>query len=162
VFAIQAHLDYTGWASLRLLEAAAKLTREELTRDFGTADRSVLGTLVHVFASDRVWLGRIEGNLPARFLDPEKDLHMEVLQRDWPPLWDRWKSLGARSEEAMSKRIAYHDLKGNPHQTPLWQILLHVVNHATHHRGQVSGFMRAMGKAPPPLDLIYYYRELGS
>jgi len=45
-------------------------------------------------------------------------------------------------------------------RTPLWQILLHVVNHATHHRGQVSGFLRAMGHTPPPLDLIAFYRTL--
>jgi uncharacterized damage-inducible protein DinB len=34
------------------------------------------------------------------------------------------------------------------------------VNHGTHHRGQVAGFLRAMGKAPPPLDLMAFYREL--
>jgi uncharacterized damage-inducible protein DinB len=34
-----------------------------------------------------------------------------------------------------------------------------VVNHGTHHRGQVSGFLRVMGHTPPPLDLVFYYRE---
>jgi uncharacterized damage-inducible protein DinB len=43
----------------------------------------------------------------------------------------------------------------------LWKIVLHVVNHGTHHRGQASGFLRAMGHVPPPLDLIAYYRTLG-
>jgi uncharacterized damage-inducible protein DinB len=36
-----------------------------------------------------------------------------------------------------------------------------VVNHGTHHRGQVSGFLRSMGHTPPALDLIAYYRQLG-
>ena len=40
---------------------------------------------------------------------------------------------------------------------PAWQIVMHVVNHGTHHRGAVSGFLRAMGKTPPKLDLIAYY-----
>jgi uncharacterized damage-inducible protein DinB len=40
----------------------------------------------------------------------------------------------------------------------LW--LKRVVNHGTHHRGMVSGFLRAMGHTPPPLDLIAYYRAL--
>ena len=40
-----------------------------------------------------------------------------------------------------------------------WQIVTHVVNHGTHHRGQVSGFLRTMGHTPPPLDLSFYYRE---
>jgi uncharacterized damage-inducible protein DinB len=37
---------------------------------------------------------------------------------------------------------------------------LHLVNHGTHHRGQISGFLRAMDHTPPPLDLIAYYRSL--
>ena len=54
---------------------------------------------------------------------------------------------------------SYKDLKGNPYTTPYWQIILHVVNHGTHHCGQVSGFQRSLGHAPPPLDLMAYYRE---
>jgi uncharacterized damage-inducible protein DinB len=54
---------------------------------------------------------------------------------------------------------SYHDSRGNPWTTPRWKIVLHVVNHGTHHRGQVSGFLRTMGHKPPQLDLIAYYRE---
>ena len=158
--ALQTHLDYTAWASDRIVRAASLLTPEELTRDFHTADRNVLGTLVHVYAADRVWLGLLEGNPPARFIDPEKDMHLAVLQNDWPELYQRWKKWASGlTEDSLRSNFSYKDLKGNPHQTPLWQITLHVVNHGTHHRGQVSGFLRAMGHTPPPLDLIAYYRE---
>jgi uncharacterized damage-inducible protein DinB len=161
MIAVHSHLDYSAWASRRLVEAASRLKPDELTRDFGTADKSVLGTLVHAFAADRIWLARIQGAFPARFIDVEKDMHLAVLQNDWPALHQRWKEWAAELDEArLMDRVAYKDLKGNPYQTPLWQILLHVVNHATHHRGQVSGFLRAMGNTPPPLDLIFYYREL--
>jgi len=154
------HLNYTAWASHRLVGAAEKLSPEELMRDFGTADRNVLGTLVHVYAADRVWLGRIEGNPPARFIVPEQDMHLEVLRRDWPVLLERWKQwAGGLCEDSIHKEVPYRDTKGNPYVTPLWHIVLHVVNHGTHHRGQVSGFLRAMGHVPLPLDLIAYYRE---
>jgi uncharacterized damage-inducible protein DinB len=156
---LRTHLDYSTWASRRLVDAASVLQPEELTRDFGTADHSVLGTLVHVYAADRVWLGRIRGNPPARFLDPDKDMRMEVLRDDWPPLLEEWRSWAADlTDESVGKRVQYKDLKGNPYETPLWQIVLHVVNHGTHHRGQVSGFLRTMGHTPPPLDLMAYYR----
>ena len=155
------HLNYTAWASRRLVDAAEKLSPEELMRDFGTADRNVLGTLVHVYAADRVWLGRIEGNPPARFMVPEQDMHLEVLRRDWPVLLERWKQWAAGlSEEFIHGEVSYKDTKGNSYVTPLWQTVLHVVNHGTHHRGQASGFLRAMGHTPPPLDLIAYYREM--
>src|SRR3954463_15158224 len=155
----RAHLRYTDWASGRLVEAAGLLTPEELLRDFGSADRSVLGTLVHLFASNRVWLGRITGNVPQRFLDPEKDMHLHVLQNDWPKLRETWQTWASGlSEDALNNLISYKNLKGNPYQTPVWQIILHVVNHDTHHRGQVSGFLRALGYTPPVTDLIAYYR----
>lgn len=156
---LETHLDYTAWASARLVNAARELSPEELTRDFHTADHSVLGTLAHVFAADRVWLGRIQGNPPARFLDPEKDLRMETLENEWPALHGRWKEfIGKQTDESILGKISYKDLKGNPYETPLWQIVLQVVNHGSHHRGQVSGFLRSMGHTPPPVDLIAYYR----
>ena len=63
------------------------------------------------------------------------------------------------TDEDVLRDVSYRDLKGNPWSTPLWQIVFHVVNHGTHHRGQAAGFLRSMGHVPPPLDLIAYYRE---
>jgi uncharacterized damage-inducible protein DinB len=152
--------DYGFSASSRLVAAASTLSPQELMRDFGTADHSVLGTLVHVYAGDRIWLGRIEGNPPARFIVPEQDMHLAVLQNDGPALLGRWKQWSAAlTEDSIHKEIPYKDTKGNAYVTPAWQIVLHVVNHGTHHRGQVSGFLRAMGHIPPPLDLRVYYQE---
>lgn len=157
---LQLQLDYSAWASQRLLDAAAKLSPEELTRDFKTADKTVLDTLVHIYAADRVWLSRVLGQPRAAFVDPE-DRDLTLLQTEWPALHRRWKRwLGDRSDEDVTRPIPYLDLKGRPYSQPAWKILLHVVNHGTHHRGQVSGFLRAMGHAPAPLDLMHYYLTL--
>ena len=162
--ALRTHIDYNAWATRRLMDAVGELSREELGRDFGTADRSVLDTLVHVYAADRLWLGRIQG-LPnpgfARFIT-FVDRTLAVLQNDWPALLERWKQWGAGlAEEKALEPLTYSDLKGGGRREALWQIVFHVVNHGTHHRGQVSGFLRTMGRVPPGLDLIVYYRELG-
>ena len=158
--ALQLHLDYSGWASARLLEAAARLTPAERNRDFGTADRSVLGTLVHIFGADRAWMARVRGQALVRYLAPE-DYEFERLQSAWPALQRDWRDWAAGLEEASVHECrTYQDLKGNTWTTPLWQIVLHVVNHGTHHRGQAAGFLRSMGHAPPALDLIAYYRSL--
>jgi uncharacterized damage-inducible protein DinB len=158
---VRTHIDYTGWASARLVEVAGQLTPEELTRDFGTADKTVLGTLVHSFAADRVWMVRVAGDPPAKFIDVEKDMHLFVLQNDWPLLIQKWQAWASSlTPDAVMANVAWKDLKGNSFEMPTWQIVLHLVNHGTHHRGQVSGFLRAMGKVPPSLDLARYYREL--
>lgn len=151
------HFAYSGWASQRLVEAAAKLTEEELTRDHKSADKSVLGTLVHIFAADRVWYARVTGAAITKFID-EADYRMAVLETDWPVLHQQWLAYLATAD--LGVVIAYKDMKGNSHESPLWQILLHVVNHGTHHRGMVTAMLRAMGHTPPPLDEIAYFRQL--
>jgi len=108
------HLNYTAWASSKLVDAASALTPEELMRDFATADHNVLGTLVHVYAADRIWLGRIKGNPPARFLVPEQDMHLAALRSDWPPLLERWKQWAALlTEESIHRDISYKSTKGD-------------------------------------------------
>ena len=155
---LRTHIDYSAWASARMVEAAAKLPEAELRRDFATADKSVLGTLVHVFGADRVWLARVQGRQQGPFLS-DADYSMDVLRTDWPRIYAGWKEFAAPLTDGdVTQLRAYTDLKGNPWQTPLWQIVLHVVNHGTHHRGQAAGFLRSLGHAPPPLDLIAYYR----
>jgi uncharacterized damage-inducible protein DinB len=158
---LKLHIDYTVWASQRILDAAAALSPDELTRDFGTGDKSVLGTLLHIYGGDIVWIERMYGtSLTARPYDENATL--ATLQAEWPRTWDRWKKYvdGLTIEEADAD-VAYFSFKGDHFKTPAWQIILHVVNHGTHHRGQVAGFIRSLGKTPPVLDLSYYYRQLG-
>jgi len=152
------HLDYTAWASARILEAASKLSPEELDHDFKTSDKSVIGTLVHTYAADRIWLHRVQGTVPVAFLDPAVDCRIDTLQVEWPALLTRWTQFAQNHEPEESFR--YRDMKGNPYETPLWQIVLHLVNHGTHHRGQAAGMIRTLGHTPPQLDLIVYYRSL--
>ena len=157
--ALRDHLAYTVWASNRLLAEAATLSPEELTRDFKTSDRSVIGTLAHIFAADRVWIGRIRQSPPAVFItDSDRDLF--ALQEQWPGIHAAWLQWATElTNDSACSNFTYKDLKGNSWTHPVWQVVLHVVNHGTHHRGQVSGFLRALGHTPPPLDLVAYYRS---
>lgn len=157
---LRSHIGYSAWASAQLLEAASALTTEELTRDFGTADKTVLGTLVHIFGADRIWLARLKGEPADRYLTAA-DYQLSVLQNDWPALHSRWKEwAGALTSEAAQSELSYSDMRGNPWHQPVGHLVLHVVNHATHHRGQVSGFLRAMGHTPPKIDLVFYYLKV--
>jgi uncharacterized damage-inducible protein DinB len=158
VDALKDLLAYSAWASRRLVDAAAQLPPEQLTRDLGTADKSVLGTLVHTFAADRIWFSRVEGKVPEKFISDE-DYHLSVLQNDWPQLHDKWRHWAAGlSDEAAATDLFYRDIRGNQWNQPIWQVVMHVVNHGTHHRGQAAGFLRSMGVAPPALDMTVFYR----
>ncbi|HYK18497.1 MAG TPA: DinB family protein [Bryobacteraceae bacterium] len=155
---LRGHLEYTAWASGMLLDAARALSPEELNRDFGVADKSVLGTLVHIFAGDRIWLERMHGIKREALVDPS-DHDFAKLQQAWPTVQQGWKdwAAGLTDTRAVEEVEFYRSATGGMFRMPAWQIVMHVVNHGTHHRGAVSGFLRAMGKTPPKLDLIAYY-----
>jgi uncharacterized damage-inducible protein DinB len=155
---LREHVNYSAWASQRLVHAASELSEAELLRDFQTSDRNVLGTLVHTFAADRLWLARLQKS-PRPQYSSEADYQLSVLQNEWPAVyreWDDW--LKDSSEDKVRADLTYQDMRGNVWTQPIWQLVLHVVNHATHHRGQASGFLRAMGRVPPVLDLVAFYR----
>ena len=150
---IRLHVFYSGWASRKLLDAALALSEEEQRRDFGVSHNSLMGTLEHIFFADRIWFSRV--------VDPRVLKSDEPFAAQWPRIQKRWEDWAtALTHQEILRTVDYTDLKGNEHRSPVWQIALHVVNHATLHRGQAMSLLRQLGVAPPPTDLIFYYREI--
>ena len=155
---LRQHLQYSGWASKRLLDAAAALDPEPLSRELGVSHHSVLDTLSHIYLADRIWYTRVvEPDLPVR-ADP---VPLQTLRSDWPAIQQRWETwANSLTDSDLARVVSYRTFKGDPLETPVWQIVLHVVNHATLHRGQVMAMLRQLGVPPPPTDLIFFYRTL--
>jgi uncharacterized damage-inducible protein DinB len=152
---IRLHISYSGWASRKLLEATLALPEEQQSREFGVSHKTLMGTLEHTYLGDRIWFSRIADPRVLQIEDP--------LPVAWPKVQKRWEDWAAAiSHQDIVKNIEYKDLKGDSHRTPVWQIVLHVVNHATLHRGQAMSLLRQLGVSAPPTDLIYYYRENAS
>src|SRR3984957_4424724 len=123
VDSLRLQLDYSAWASQRLMDVAAKLTEEELTRDFKTADKTVPDTLVHIYAADRIWLSRVLAEPRATFIDPE-DRDLTLLQTEWPALHQRWKLwLRDFNDDHVLRVIEFKNTKGHAYAMPVWQIL---------------------------------------
>jgi uncharacterized damage-inducible protein DinB len=157
---IRLHIFYSGWASRKLLDAALALSEEERRREFEVSHKSLQGTLEHIFFADRIWFSRAVDPRVVRggFGDFSPG---ETLETEWPQIQKRWEEWAAAlTHQDIIRSIDYKDLKGNAYRTPAWQIVLHLVNHATLHRGQAMSLLRQLGVAPPPTDLIFYYREI--
>lgn len=58
----------------------------------------------------------------------------------------------------LAKKIEYKTSKGQPFQNTVREVLFQVVNHTTHHRGQIVSDLRQQGIAPPVTDYIFYKR----
>jgi uncharacterized damage-inducible protein DinB len=154
------HLQYSGWASRKLLDAARYLNPEDLTRSAGVSHGSILGTLSHIHYADRIWYARIVD--PQEPLIPESDLPM--LEREWPAIQTKWEAwAGALQDADLARVVAYKSLDGkHSFESVTAEVVMHLVNHATLHRGQAVGMIRQLGIAPPGTDLMLYYRQLAA
>jgi uncharacterized damage-inducible protein DinB len=149
------HLRYSTWASQRLLDAAKKLNPDDLTGNVGVSHKSILGTLSHLHFVDRIWYTRVvDANEP---VIRESDL--ATLEKEWPAILGKWETWAEGLQDAdLGRMVAFKALDGTPFEAPAKIIVLHLVNHDSLHRGQVMGMIRQLGIAPPPTDLMMYYR----
>jgi uncharacterized damage-inducible protein DinB len=149
------HLRYSSWASHKLLEAAGSLTPEDRERRVGVSHESIAGTLAHIQMADWIWSTRV-----VEPMERPPDT-WEAVTGVWPRILEKWIAWADRAtDEDLARVITYKALDGRAFQNPCWQLVLHVVNHATLHRGQIMAMIRQLGVPPPGTDLIYYYREL--
>ena len=69
------------------------------------------------------------------------------------------RSIAIVESEDVERVIAYRDVQGRPWRNSIRDILLHVVNHSSYHRGQVALLLGQEGKTPPVTDYIVLLRE---
>ena len=153
-------LDYHYWARDRVLDAVAPLTPEQFTRDLGSSFRSIRDTLAHVYAAEWAWHSRWMGTSPTALLPPDMFPDLGTLRTTWAEHEAKMRRfLDGLGEPGVVRVIDYKLLNGQPGSSPVWQMLQHVVNHASYHRGQVTTMLRQIGAEPgKPMDLIAFYR----
>jgi uncharacterized damage-inducible protein DinB len=149
-------LEYHQWATAKTLDSSAKLETEQLNRDLGSSFKSLFETLVHLYGADRTWLGRLEGLSPSR-PNPNDYQNLEILQTAWEVVLEGWKTTVGKFENP-KQMIDYKAYNGDPFSSTLEEIVKHVVNHGTYHRGQIAAMQRMLGAEAVGTDLIGYYR----
>ncbi len=157
-------VDYHYWARDRLLDAVGRLTPEQLARDLGNSFPSIRDTLVHLYFAEGVWCARWQGTAPPPKPDPGTVADVAAVRLAWSGEEQKVRALlDTLGEEGIVRPISYRMMDGTPSAQPFWQMLQHVVNHGSYHRGQVTTMLRQLGAAPAKsLDLIAFYRERAS
>lgn len=151
---------YSAWATARVLDSVAALSGEERERNLGNSYGGVFGTLTHIFQGDSIWFDRLIGVATG-------SLAAYPPGADFAALSERWRALHARfvawaeglAPPDWDRIVSYRNTKGEPFDEPVWRIILHVVNHATYHRGQITTMLRQLGREPTGTDLIYFYHS---
>ena len=152
---------YNRWANARLYEAALSLSEADYRRDAGAFFKSMHGTLNHLLLTDRLWLKRLTGEgehpnqLNAIIHEDRRALAAARADED-----DRIVTYVASLDEAALDELqAYATTSGKPYEQKRSDILAHLFNHQTHHRGQAHTILSIVtGREPPQLDLLLMQR----
>ena len=154
---------YNRWANERVYGCAAQLTPEALAEDRGAFFGSLLGTLNHLLVTDRLWMSRMEG------VSPRGTRLNEVLHEDFGELSAARRAQDQKiiafvdglGEERLAEPLDYATTSGEPRSQPLYQVLAHLFNHQTHHRGQAHHLIGlSLGRERAPvLDLLAFQRS---
>lgn len=152
--------DYNVWANHKLMRAVATLPVDDYKRDLQSSHGGVRGTLVHSLSAEWVWLERWKGVSPTRHIDEGEFPDIVALRDRWAVIEEHRASwLASLKPDAMAQALAYRGFDGREFTAPLWQLVQHVVNHSTYHRGQVVTLLRQLGAKGVSTDLVAWDRE---
>jgi uncharacterized damage-inducible protein DinB len=150
--------DYTYWANQRYVAVAAGLSDEQLHRLQGYGWGDVHGTLVHMMSSEWVWLQRWHGISPKGHLETADYSTLAVLQKRWGEVGAEMRAfMEAQTGESLQAALTYSNFRGETFHVPLWQMLTHIVNHETHHRGELAAMYALMNVGHPEDEMIQFF-----
>jgi uncharacterized damage-inducible protein DinB len=157
---IQLLYEYDRWANNRILQAVSKLTAEQFTRDLGGSFRSVRDTLVHIVGGEWGWLTYWREPSPSSaFLSGLWDRHdalfkpdafpdIAAVQLKWAEIEKEQAGFVANlTNESLEKMLPFQTI-----QVSLAQLMQHLANHSTYHRGQIALMLRQLGAEPVATD----------
>ena len=161
--------DYNQWMNQKIYEAVGAMTPEKIHQDQGAFFGSIFASLNHICVGDTLWLKRFESVLQSydayaaiTTLDTPESLDT-FLANNFIDLKDRRVLLDEAllelasllTDEELLQPISYQNSKGVASKKTLFNLLMHVFNHQTHHRGQVTTLLSQSGIDIGVTDLVF-------
>lgn len=150
------YVSYNAWANARLADVLRTLTPAQLDQEIVSSFPSIRKTVFHISDAEQVWLSRLHGFSPTEWPSKNADSGTAI---------DGWMNASKTLLEFVEKQPAeffqssntYRTMAGMERTTKVEGMIMHCMNHSTHHRGQLVTMLRQAGvKEIPSLDLITY------
>ena len=153
---------YKFWADELIYASVRELPEGESTRKRATRFGNMVHTLNHIHVIDRIFQAHLEGR-PHGFTARNTPTH--------PPLDELWELVrtldqwyvdyaAALSIAQSGERIEFRFVDGGAGVMSRGEMIVHVVNHATYHRGFVADMMYQVPAMPPATDLPVFLRDV--
>ena len=152
---------YNAWANRLMFDAVAALPEGEATRPRASLFRNMAHTLNHNYVIGLIWQAHLCGRSHG-FSERNTPEHPPLAElRRSQELLDAWyiAQSDTLSEAALAERLAFTLIGGNRGEMSRAEMLLHVVNHCTYHRGFVADLFFQVPARPPLTDLTVFLRE---
>ena len=152
---------YNIWANQKLLDIILALPEEKQKQEVPSSFRSLYTTLLHMYHAESIWWQRMKlqerFNLPMEtFKGSIQELANELLQQNRQ--WQQW--VNTATDPMLDHVFQYFSQKRESFKQPIFQMLLHVFNHGTYHRGQLVNMLRQLGiEKIPQTDFIVWSRK---
>lgn len=152
---------YNVWANQKIVNTVNKLTDEQCRREINSSFNGIHLTLVHLWNAESIWWQRLKlmehievpGEL---FSGSTAELCSQLLKQS--KLWKEWAE--ESTDAALEHEFIYRNTKKEQFKQPVYEMMLHLFNHSTYHRGQLITLFRQVGfEQVPNTDLISFLRK---
>lgn len=151
---------YDEWANARLVAAIATVPDAAFVAPVASSFGSLRDTLAHIASGEWIWLRRFKGEAPTAPPEWVRSAGRSELVRILEGIEEeRREFLAGLSDGALAATLTYRLLNGAERRNTLADLVRHVVNHSTYHRGQAVTQLRQLGAAPPSTDLVAFLWE---
>ena len=130
---------YNEWANRRILDTSARCAREQLLEGGGASFDSLRDTLVHTMGAQWLYLERWHGRSPRAMPAAADFADVAAIGARWAAIERETQAFVATVDDtALARVVEYVNMQGERWAYPLWQQMIHQVNHATQHRSEAA------------------------
>lgn len=153
---------YNLWANQTMTDAILRMDETLHQQIVKSSFPNLYATILHMWDAESIWWQRMEGHaqllIPSREFNPAmKEAVNGLLNQSRE--WSNW--MNRVTEEQLQRNFDYKNMKGEAFTSSVWQVVHHLFNHGTYHRGQLVTMMRELGEtAIPATDFIHWYRKV--
>jgi len=150
---------YNEWANRRVVDACRALDPAAFSRASGGSFDSIKDTLAHIAWAEWLWLERWQHRSPKKASLPDATDFASIARVMEETARGQQSFVAKLADDALPERIPYVNIKGERWEYTLAQMLHHVVNHSTYHRGQIVTLLRQAGAKGISTDYLLYFDE---
>jgi uncharacterized damage-inducible protein DinB len=158
---LQQYAAYNLWASKRILERILLLNDDSLNKEVGGSFSSIFKLILHMWDAESMWWQRLKlvehvARPSDTFNGNIAELAIKLTRQSTE--WELW--VNGASEVALNHVFAYRTTKREEYKQPVYEVLMHLFNHQSYHRGQLVMKLRLLGEEKiPATDFVVFARK---